>query len=424
VEVEMGKIGFRIRSKVNKQVGIYVYLYGPFKTRLEAKTGFVVLREEWDVKKMRAKISDEHGVRLNGYLDQLERHLVFQYNNLHSGSQEFTRGWLESQISACFNRPDKDNRSKLTYQIRRYINVADTKRVRSTGSIGLSYNTIRSYELFEKIIKNFEEYRGQPVLIEHIDKALIDSFTHWMLKVQKYSTNNAGHQLKQIKTICKEADRNGLKVHPFTKHIEGFRQRRSERIIHTISFEEIERIKNLKNLRLELENTRKWMLIGFYSGQRVSDLLRLTGAQVRHAINGVYIDLIQQKTGKHVTIGISDPTTINILKEDFPKPTSAILFNRQIKEVCMKAGMVARFKGYKPNPESRRKELGVFPKHELICAHDLRRSFATNYFGKVETPILMQITGHSKESTFLTYIGANHNKDAIADAFMLKAANL
>ena len=51
----MGKIGFRIRSKVNKQVSIYVYLYGPFKTRLEAKTGFVVLRDEWDIKKMRAR---------------------------------------------------------------------------------------------------------------------------------------------------------------------------------------------------------------------------------------------------------------------------------------------------------------------------------------------------------------------------------
>ena len=72
----MGKIGFRIRSKVNKQVSIYVYLYGPFKTRLEAKTGFVVLRDEWDIKKMRARISDENGVRLNGYLDQLERHLL------------------------------------------------------------------------------------------------------------------------------------------------------------------------------------------------------------------------------------------------------------------------------------------------------------------------------------------------------------
>jgi hypothetical protein len=98
----MGKIGFRIRSKVNKQVSIYVYLYGPFKTRLEAKTGFVVLRDEWDIKKMRARISDENGVRLNGYLDQLERHLVFQYNNLHSSSQEFTRGWLESPDQRMF----------------------------------------------------------------------------------------------------------------------------------------------------------------------------------------------------------------------------------------------------------------------------------------------------------------------------------
>jgi integrase len=118
-----------------------------------------------------------------------------------------------------------------------------------------------------------------------------------MLKVQKYSTNYTGHQLKQIKTICKEADRNGLQVHPFTKHIEGFRQRRSDRFIHTISFEEIERIKNLQDLAPELENTRKWMLIGFYSGQRVSDLLKLTKVQVRHVMNGVYMDVTQQKNG-------------------------------------------------------------------------------------------------------------------------------
>jgi integrase len=60
----------------------------------------------------------------------------------------------------------------------------------------------------------------------------------------------------------------------------------------------------------------------------------------------------------------------------------------------------------------------------VISSHDLRRSFATNYFGKIETPILMQITGHSKETTFLSYIGQNANKDAYADAFMKVAATL
>jgi integrase len=86
--------------------------------------------------------------------------------------------------------------------------------------------------------------------------------------------------------------------------------------------------------------------------------------------------------------------------------------------------MTQTVRGYKNNPATRRKEHGDFPKYELMCAHDLRRSFATNYFGKVETPILMSITGHSKETTFLAYIGANPNKDAMADAFMMRTVNL
>ena len=73
----------------------------------------------------------------------------------------------------------------------------------------------------------------------------------------------------------------------------------------------------------------------------------------------------------------------------------------------------------------KRKKLGgLYPKCDLISSHDLRRSFATNYFGKIATPILMQITGHSKETTFLSYIGQQLNKDAYADAFMKVAATL
>jgi hypothetical protein len=51
----------------------------------------------------------------------------------------------------------------------------------------------------------------------------------------------------------------------------------------------------------------------------------------------------------------------------------------------------------------------------------MRRSSASNYYGKIETPLLMNITGHSKERTFLTYIGTHQNKDALADVFMQQA---
>ena len=51
----------------------------------------------------------------------------------------------------------------------------------------------------------------------------------------------------------------------------------------------------------------------------------------------------------------------------------------------------------------------------------MRCSFAPNYYSKIETPLLINITGHSKESDFLTYIGTHQNKDALADLFRQQA---
>jgi integrase len=53
-----------------------------------------------------------------------------------------------------------------------------------------------------------------------------------------------------------------------------------------------------------------------------------------------------------------------------------------------------------------------------MASHDLRRSFATNFFGKIPTPVLMEMTGHSREATFMSYIGRDPNRDAVADQFM------
>ena len=164
------------------------------------------------------------------------------------------------------------------------------------------------------------------------------------------------------------------------------------------------------------------MLFGLYVGQRVSDLLTLKPSQLRFIENGVYIDINQQKTDKYVTAGIVDSDVIKILKKNFSYSISAQLFNRQIKQICHVAELNNMVSGYKLCSKTRRKKLGTHPKYSLLSSHNLRRSCATNYFGKIETPILMQITGHSKESTFLSYIGSQVNNDTYADAFMKVAA--
>ncbi|MDB4202729.1 hypothetical protein N9763_07015 [Polaribacter sp.] len=104
--------------------------------------------------------------------------------------------------------------------------------------------------------------------------------------------------------------------------------------------------------------------------------------------------------------------------ESVSKIVSQVAFNKQIKALCRIAvinGLVSEFKN---NPKTRRKEIVNAPKYEFVTSHIMRRSFASNYYEKIETPLLMNITGHSKESTFINYIGTHQNKDALADLFM------
>jgi integrase len=112
---------------------------------------------------------------------------------------------------------------------------------------------------------------------------------------------------------------------------------------------------------------------------------------------------------------------IHLLENELPKRLTQVIFNKQIKEICRMAGIVELVSGFKNNPKTRRKEIVNAPKYEFVTSHIMRRSFASNYYGKIETPLLMNITGHSKESTFLTYIGTHQNKDALADLFMQQA---
>ena len=312
----------------------------------------------------------------------------------------------------------------LLTQISNYIKQAPLRRLKRSGSLGLSNNSIKNLKRFYDLIQEFESDFGQSIMLDTIDHMLVNAFKEWLLTEKEYSLNNAGLQLKLLKMICKEAERMSINVNPYTRHIESFTQKSKDRVLQTISFEEIKKIKTIRDLPSTLENARKWILIGLYLGQRVSDLLALKPFQLRFIENGVYIDINQQKTDKYVTVGVVDKEVIQILKKNFPYPISAQLFNRQIKQVCQIAGINDMVSGYKLCPKTRRKRLGTHPKYSLISSHDLRRSFATNYFGKIETPILMQITGHSKESTFLSYIGTQVNKDTYADAFIKIAATL
>ena len=150
----------------------------------------------------------------------------------------------------------------------------------------------------------------------------------------------------------------------------------------------------------------------------INDVIAELQSQVDNIATGEDVDIEQKKTGKKVTVGVIDPLAIEILRYRFPKKLSPQRFNLYLKRVLQAAGINQNVQGYKFSAKTHRKEMGIFPKYEVISSHDLRRSFATNFFGKIPTPVLMQMTGHAKESTFMSYIGRDPNRDSYADTFM------
>jgi len=302
-----------------------------------------------------------------------------------------------------------------------FIANSATKRVKGYGTVGLAHNTIRTYKSLYRITQEYEFEKSQKLHLGAIDKNTAESFTRFIKIEKQYSDNYCGQLLKLLKIILRDADKSGYAIHPYSNYIESFKQKSSDRIIHFLNPAEIKVLKGLERIPSDLEDSYKWLLIGLSIGQRVSDLLGLKPSNIRKATNGLYIDIMQQKTKKAVTIGVADPLVIALLEDEFPEALSQVTFNKEIKMICKIAGISEVVRGFKNNPKTRRKEVIEGPKYEFVTSHIMRRSFASNYYGEIETPLLMNITGHTKESTFLTYIGTHQNKDALADLFMAKA---
>ena len=68
------------------------------------------------------------------------------------------------------------------------------------------------------------------------------------------------------------------------------------------------------------------------------------------------------------------------------------------------------------NPKGKRGVKKMRMKWEYISTHIGRRTFATNHYGEIPTPIIMAVTGHKKEATFLRYI--NKSDDSHIDTFL------
>lgn len=348
--------------------------------------------------------------KMQNQLNNLSHFIITQYNESHEKSIFINIDWLQTQINNFFNLVEITDLSFLENYSLHYIDNLKLKTNDRTGELGTSKATITKYNTIKTKIVEFQKHSKRKYRLTDVNLSFRAEFLKYMLEIDKLSRNTAGRYIKFLKTICLDAQSSGHKVSKELAKIKGFSVY-VEKIY--LNFDELEKIENTIFNNKRLESAKDWLLIGCHIGQRVGDLLSLTKENISLNGNLELINLIQQKTKKRVSILVTDKVKgiLNKRNGEFPMKYSnnlgsaKTIFNELIKKVCEKAGMIEVVKGSKINPKTSRKQSGYYPKFELITSHICRRSFATNYYGEIPTPLLLNTTGHSTEKEFLNYIG-------------------
>ena len=388
---------------------IYLRISLARNNSLKRKTGLFINKNDWSINTGLPKQNDANNKNLTTDLKELSAFIIRAVNNSNTKLEELTGEWLTHQIDLFFGRNKENKKSEiLTDAMQSIIDEASTRK-NSKGGTGLSKSRINAY----KSLKNkITEYQGNhKTLISEVNVSFAKDFQKFLLDIKCHNINTVYKLIADLKTVCYDAELNGLTINKQVKRIANSTIK-NDNILY-LSKDEILLIKEVKLNNKSLENARKWLILGCEIGQRGGDLLNLTESNFVNRGGYDVIELKQEKTGKLVTIPVLTSTK-EILQIGLPYKIAIQKFNKYIKLICKEAGINTMIKGGKTiikedntGKETKRKEEGLYPKWNLMSSHVCRRSFATNLYGELPTPLIMQITAHSSEKMLLNYIGKN-----------------
>ncbi len=415
----MATINYRIRGK--KEIAEIRMRFRDSKIEFEKITGLKVQRAHWSPKEQRVyrKAHIPYSDLINTKLNNLEAFVFEEFFRESANDNHFDESWLEDKILIFFDKSISKERDADIYFVafvKKYIEDSRSKFNRITGK-KLSERTIQSYITTCLKIEEFESHSKLRLKLKDINLKFHHSFISFLIEEFSLNPNTIGGYIDNIKMFCKNLELRGRKMSPDIQSKNFYSPKNKTNDIYLNEDE----IKNLLNLDLSnserLCNARDWLIIGVWTGLRVSDLLSLSKNKIEDD-NNIHVTTFKTNTLVIIPLHSQVKKILERRGGEFPKIISDQKFNIYIKEVCSLAGINKITEGSKVTAldingkNVYRKTNGRFPKYELVSSHICRRSFATNLYGKIDTYTIMQITGHKSERQFLEYIKTTSTEHA------------
>ena len=387
---------------------IIQYYIADEKKLFKYSTGEVISPNDWDFNaRMPKSRKGAEGVRLRKiatHIMQYNDFLVTLIDNYKLNGEKITRNKIKNAFDAKF-KPNRGVTNDFEYFTDFISDFLSSIKGAINKSTGKEYSKARVYVYKQSMnaLINFENYSNKRIRIDEYNAQLNDAFVSFCANEKKFSSNTIGELVSGVKVLLRKAKEKGYTI---ANDLGDFTKTKEESISVVLSEDEIERLIafDFSNDK-RLENARDLMILGLWTGLRVSDVMALPVIDP----NSKFIEVEPQKTrntsGIKVVIPLHHHIKDMIRKRGMPTPLNNSYFNKFVKEVCRIVGFNDDVEGTLMNSKTRRKERGVFEKWQLISSHTCRRSFATNlYLMNFPTLSIMKITGHTTEASFLKYI--------------------
>ncbi|MCZ8297017.1 MAG: tyrosine-type recombinase/integrase [Flavobacterium sp.] len=430
----MPTIKYRInKDSKNDPTQVYLRFRGA-NFDCETPIDILVSKNNWSASKQCLKATGDLHVdrtKINEQLDEIKALVKKNYNLDYTNGIKINTKWLKNIINKYHNQEEKSSEDESKYLSsygKLFVEKAKIRRNKRTGK-PLDKRTIQDFENTIAKVNQYGNYIKSKVLLSNANLSFHRDFINYLRTEQHLGENTIGGIISNIKSFLKDAEIAGLNVHKDYKSSDFYCPSFKPKDIY-LNEDEIELIRKQSfDFDGYLDVARDWLIVGVWTGLRISDLLRLTKKDIKKG----FIDNTNFKTDIPVTIPIHPHVKVILDKRDghFPRPISEVKFNDYIKRVAKICGLTEMLQGAKlvqlldnkGNPlkddEGKliyRKKEGVYPKYELVTSHICRRSFATNLYGKIDTLTIMKITGHQTEKQFLGYIKitAKHHAEKLS----------
>ncbi|MGX1022865.1 tyrosine-type recombinase/integrase [Psychroflexus sp. MBR-150] len=409
-----GTIRFAFKSnkkaETNKSKSFTIYLfftYGVGK-KIKISTGLKAKYGDWDFKKQcfKNKSTVEDYDKKNQTLKTLGANINEAYNNLIDEGIDFSQGLLRAK----YDKTNNNQTTKITKERLVFVDVTNKFLDYKKGTI--SEVTLRSYNQALRLIEKFQKHHNTTLECEDIDPDFHKSFVSYLEEVEDFKLNTIGKHIKTIKTFMNYALNEGYTTNQRFKSSEFKVMKESTTQIY-LDEDEIKAMYEYDfNKYHELEHARDLFLMGYYTGQRVSDYNSYKKEDIVKQDEVNFFKIVQKKNRKKGRIVLCPITKEmqNIMDSRHdglpPKKIHDKDLNLLIKQVGQHIEVDSLNELIKCTYTQGGKEIIEYEKkYNLIGTHTARRSFATNMYKK-GMPVydIMLFTGHTTEKEFYKYL--------------------